>query len=121
MPLFLSKEISPLSSSRVGGEDGGSSVYLLNCSVCKGEFSSRQIWMEHLTSDDHQNLAREGLQKNIDTFRECSLVIFTTYDLTVEWAIKIIQYFGRDQAVWVTDFLWWEDRSRFVVVQYESR
>lgn len=114
--------MSPSSSSRVGGgQGGGSSVYLLNCSVCKGEFSSRQKWGEHLIMDGHQNMARECLQRDPDNLRDCSLVVFTTYDVTVEWAGKIIQYFGTDQTTWVTDFLWWEDRPRFAVVQFESR
>lgn len=108
----------PKSSTVTGG--ASSSIYLLNCTVCKGEFYSKPQWEHHLIQNGHQKLAR--IQDNLNdknNLRECSLVIFTTYDLTEEWADKIVQYFGKDSIV--TDFVWWEDRPRLGIVQFESR
>ncbi len=104
--------------------EGESAVYLLNCSVCNGQYTSRQKWVEHLAQFGHQNLARKHFQLgNSADWRKCSLVIFTTYDLTEQCARKVIQYFGRDHGATplVTDFVWWEDRPRFGIIQFESR
>lgn len=110
------------SSSSVRGRRLSSSVYLLHCSVCKTDCFDKQRWEHHLAQEVHQNLTR--VQDYIDpkdNLRECSLVIFTSYDLTVENAQKIIKYFSTDKHAVVTDFVWWEDRPRISIVQLESR
>ncbi len=100
-------------------------VYQLSCSVCKGQFSGRTNWLRHLTQDNHQNLVRlECLEKWDSDLRKCSLLLFTSTNLTSETAEEIVKYFSNrfnDMAALVTDFVWWEDRPQLGILQFESR
>lgn len=94
-------------------------VYSLKCTVCTEQFTRGQDWLKHLTEDNHQNLARKQWATE-DQVRERCLVVFTTYSLTREGADKMIHYFS-NQTTFVSDFVWWKDRPRIAIVQFESR
>ncbi|CAL8140296.1 unnamed protein product [Orchesella dallaii] len=94
-------------------------VCVLECSVCHGTFDTRKEWLSHLLQPDHQSKAREEICGWGKPERDCALVAFSALPIA---SLELLQFFSKKSSMTlVTDFIWFENRPKVAVIQFESK
>jgi len=99
-------------------------VRVLHCSVCDNSFGTRKDWLNHLLLPEHQDKARLECRSWDKAARECVLVAYSSFPIANE---EVLNYFskddgdgGRNETI-VTDFVWFPNRPKVGIIQFESK
>jgi len=98
-----------------------SSVRVLHCSVCDCSFGTRKDWLSHLLFPEHQVKARKEVLRWNARERECVIMAYSSFPVANE---QVLFYFSNDGGkndTIVTDFVWFPNRPKVGIIQFESK
>jgi len=103
-----------------------SSVRLLHCSVCDGSFGTKKDWLSHLLFPEHQAKARKEFLSWNKREKECVIMAYSSFPVANE---EVLNYFSNDDDdsgskkndTIVTDFVWFPNRPKVGIIQFESK
>lgn len=96
-------------------------MYLLKCSVCRGEFQRKDDWTKHLFSNTHQSKARAKCNSWNNEMKDCAIVVYCQFPVPSPSGHKLLRYLSKELSTFVTDFVWRDSNPRVAIVQFESR
>ncbi|CAL8124433.1 unnamed protein product [Orchesella dallaii] len=95
-----------------------SSCRIWQCSVCDGSFGTKKSWLCHLLLPEHQDKARIQCFSWDSDVRDCVVVAYSSFPVANE---EVLIYFSKGCDTVVTNFVWFPNRPKMGIVQFESR